>query len=312
MEVHLAVLSAVTFAVMVFWYWLYHIVIGTQMSGDKWYLSQFAYTGEPVTAPYCWRPLVPILARWFGFRLISYPAVAAIPIVVYFYVGGGWAGVACGLIVIGNPYLFAFNIKNPEYVEGVGQLLFIGSLWAMREEALILFPLLFLAALCRETIAAALGAIALFWCPLGLIPLVLGAVAAYGLRNECKENQHPLVEKTPYGTLVRWVREKGASALSWPHIIQPIRGLAFSVPFVWSGAGDFARLGLIGLVPIWLLALPASGQSRIVCYSIGLFLPFAAGLPAEWLWAFVILSWFWPVDYSAYKESGGLTFGYAR
>jgi len=275
-------------------------------------MRRMAYTNDSISPPYCWRPLLPMLARRLGFKPVSYTATIATTLVIYGFVGGGWVGFACALIFIGNRNIFAFNVKNPEYAEGLGQLLFISSLWAMSTNNLMAWPLLLLAALCRETLAAALALIALFWNPLLLVPLTAGAAASYLGRRENKENRHPLVEGTAYATVVRWARTKGWNCIHYAHTIQPIRGIAFAVPFVWGAVGDFTRLSLIAVIPIWLLALPASGQSRIVCYSIGIFLPFAAALPSPWLWVCVLLSWFWVFDFNTYDERGGKTFGFAK
>lgn len=299
-------------ACLLFWHWMWRKVDVSELSGDTWYMRQFAYTDDPVSAPYCWRPLVPMLARVLGFVPLSYAANMATCAVIYFFVGGGWVGFACVLMFLGNRNMFPFNIKNPEYSESVGQLLFISSLWAMSTGSPLIWPLLLLAALCRETIAAALGLIALFVNPLFIFPLALGAAVSYLSRKENKQNRHPLVEETVYGTVKRWAKIKSWRSLHWAHIIQPLRGFAFAVPFVWNGVGDFTRLALVGFIPIWLLALPASGQSRIIGYGFGLLIPFIAVLPVEWVWFFVLISWFWPFEFSMYNESGGQTFGFAR
>lgn len=312
MGAELVVLIVVTAGMMGFWHWLYHIVNPTAMSGDKWYMRQMAFTTLPISPPYCWRPLLPALARRLGFPAVSYTATFLAPIVVYFYVGGGWTGTACGLMFVGTNRIFSFNIKNPEYAEGLGQFLLLSSLWAISSGSLLAWPLLLLAALCRETLSAILGVVVLFVNPWLLIPLVVGSAASYLSRDEDQENRHPLVEKTAYETLVRWTREKGGNAISYAHTIQPLRGLAFTVPFMWGAVGDFARLGLVALAPIWLLALPASGQSRIVCYAFGLLIPFAAALPPGWLWFVVMLQWFWPVDYGLFNEGGDVKFALIR
>jgi hypothetical protein len=300
--------------VTAYYVWLYRCAVPPDISGDKWYMRNLAFTDLATSPPYCWRPLLPTLARIVGFAPVSYLAVAATPIIVYYYVGGDWVGCACAVAFIGNRYIHAFNIKNPEYVEGLGQLLFISSLWAMSIGSPLAWPLFLLAALCRETLTAALGLIALFWNPWLLIPLVVGAGASYLTRREHKDTvgRHPLVEGTVYDTIKRWAGVKHALVFHWAHTVQPLRGLAFAVPFVWWGVGDFARLSLVGCAAIWLLAVPASGQSRIMCYTFGILIPFVAALPIEWVWVFCLLSWFWPFDFSVYDETGGTTFGVAR
>jgi hypothetical protein len=283
------------------------------MSGDKWYMRQMAFTDLPISPPYCWRPLVPRLARYFGFMAVSYSSTVATPIVIYYFVGGGWRGFACAMLFVGNLHIVPFNVRCPEYSESVGHLLMIGSLWAIGADSALAWPLLLLSALCRETITAALGLIVLFWNPWLLIPLVAGSAVAYLTRNEDEGNRHPLVEGSAYDTLARWAKKKDSGVLSFAHVIQPLRGAAIAVPFMWYGVGDFARLGLIGFIGIWVLAIPASGQSRIICYGFGLLLPFVAVLPLTGLWLLVLVTWFWPVDIRAFDETGGQkTWGFVR
>jgi len=314
MSISAAATVIASVVMLMFWHWVHHVVNDTCMSGDKFYMRQFAYTDCPVSPPYCWRPLLPLLARYLGFKTVSYACIVSAPLVVYYYVGGGWTGFACALMFIGNPVIYSFNIRNPEYAEGLGHLLFISALFAMSVDSVLVWPLLLLCALTRETLIAALGLIALVTNPLYLIPLAAGGAVAYFTRKEADstDGRHPLVEGNSYETVKRWVRTKKGGMLHWAHVIQPVRGLAFAVPFVWSGVGDFARLALVGCVGIFALAIPASGQSRIITYSFALLVPFAAALPSAWLWFFVCLSWFWPIDLSAYDETGGPIFGYAR
>ena len=310
MEALVVILFGMTLALLVLWHMIYHVVREPVMSGDKWYIRHMAFTKLPASAPYCWRPLHPFLGRMFGFFTVSYLASVATPLIIYYWMGGGLRGFLVALLFLGNTQLFAFHIKNPEYTEALGHLLFICALWAMQVDSIVAYPLLLLCALCRETIAAALLVIAVVWNPLMCIPILIGSAVAYFTRKEDKENRHPLVEATPYETLKRWLRTKQEAVVNYAHIIQPLRGLAITVPFMWERVGDFARVGTLGLLPIWLLALPASGQSRIVCYGFAIIAPFAAELPIGWLWGFVFLAWFWPIDIAQYKETGERTFGF--
>ena len=59
-----------------------------------------------------------------------------------------------------------------------------------------------------------------------------------------------------------------------------------------------------GLIPIWLLAIPASGQSRIVCYAFVLFVPFLAAIPWPWLGLVTLVTCFWPVTWTTFDERG--------
>lgn len=283
------------------------------MSGDKWYMRHMAFTDLPVSPPYCWRPLVPYLARWFGFKPVSYAASLATVVVVYYWVGGGWRGFLVAMIFVGNVHILPFNVRCPEYAESVGQLLMISSVWAVSANSPLAWPLLLLSALCRETLAGALGAICLFWNPWLLLPIAAGSAASWFGRREDKVNRHPLIEDTAHETVLRWAKHKSYGMLSYAHVVQPLRGLAFAVPFMWDRVGDFARLGLAGLVPIWLSAIPATGQTRIMCYGFALIAPFAAALPIEWLWVCALANWFWPVDLWAFDETGGQkSFGFVR
>jgi len=313
MDPALITLAAFTMSMSAFAYIANHVVQAPTMSGDKWHMRHFAFTDNPVSAPYCWRPLLPALARHFGFKTVSFTATIATPFLIYWIVGGGWRGFLCSMLFVGNPGILSFQIRNPEYAEGLGQFLFISALWAMSVGSPLAWPLFLLCALCRETISATLGLIALFWNPWLIAPLVAGSAVAWFGRNEDKVNRHPLVEETVIGTVARWIRHKEYGAIHFAHVIQPLRGLAFTVPFMWDAVGPFARLGVVGFISIWLLALPASGQSRIICYWFGLLLPFAAALPIGWLWGFVLATWFWPLDYKVYDEGGGKkSFSFAR
>jgi len=312
-EASLSAVCSVTLAWLTYVHWLQHRLDIPPMSGDKWYMRQMAFTDQPVSAPYRWRPLVPWLARWLGFKTLSYTASLATPVLIYYWVGGGWRGFWCAMLFVGNLNIFHFNVRCPEYAESVGQFLMIASLWAVQTGSPLAWPLLLLSALCRETLTGALGAIVLFWNPILLAPLAVGALVSWFARDEEKTNRHPLVEATAVETVRRWAKYKGHGVLSFAHVIQPLRGLAVTVPFMWGYVGDYARLGLVGLIPIWLLAVPASGQSRIICYGFGLLLPFAAALPAEWLWVMAGITWFWPADLRMFDETGGeATFGFVR
>ena len=283
------------------------------MSGDKWFIRQMAFTKDRISAPYCWRPLVPTLARWFGFRPITYLATVTTPLLIYFYAGAGWAGCAVALMFIGNKHLFSFHIRSPEYAEGVGQWLVIASLWSLSTGSVLIWPLLLLSALCRETLIAMLATlVVLNGEPVLLLPILTGAIVAYTMRRETKDNKHPLVEKTAYGTVLRWAKEKQGDVLDYAHTIQPLRGLVFAVPFVWGDVSSFARVGLSGFVAIWLAAIPATGQCRIMSYGFVLLIPFAAALPGPWLWLFVILAWFWPGEWQKFSEAGDVKFGFIR
>jgi len=306
------VLFCMTAFLLGLWHVIHHVVQQPTMSGDKWHIRHMAFTGLPVSAPYCWRPLHPFLGRLFGFYGVSYAASLATPILIYYWMGSGWRGFLVALLFLGNSNIFPFHVRNPEYAESVGHLLFISALWAIQVGSPLAYPLVLLCALCRETIAAALLVVAAVWNPWLCIPIVAGSASAYFTRKEDKSNLHPLVESTPYETLKRWLRIKGYAVISYAHVLQPIRGLAITVPLMWGRVGDFARVGTLGLIPIWLLALPASGQSRIICYGFALIAPFAAELPIGWLWGFVFLTWFWPIDIAQYKESGSRDFGFVR
>ena len=313
MEAHLIALAALSLAMFAYAYWVYRVLPEKpHMSGDQWYMTQAAYTDEPISAPYCWRPLVPMMARRLGFPLVTYSATIATPFVIYGYLGGGWTGFLAASLFIGNNNLFTFSVKNPEYADGVGQFLLISTVWALTAGSPLAWPLLLLCALCRETITAALGVFVLFVNPWFLIPLIVGSVAAYLGRKEDKDNQHPLVEKTAYETVKRFGRLKGLNALHYAHTVQPLRAIAVAVPFMWSQVEHLARVGLLGVGAIWLLALPASGQSRIMCYGFVFFLPFFAALSVEWQGFFVFITWFWPADIRVFDEGGDSKFAYSR
>ena len=309
-----AVVVSVTLFFLGFWHWQHHVINPSHMSGDKWYMRRMAYTDQPVSPPYCWRPLLPFLARLAGFSVVSYAATAITPLIIYWYLGSGWSAAAVALMFVGSRDIFSFNIRNPEYAESIGQFLVVSGAWALRDGAL--WPaavVLILGGLTRETVACLLALLAIFSPLWFLAPLpILGLGAAYLTRREDKTNRHPLVEGSPYETLVRWAKVKGEKCLHYAHTVQTFRGLTFSVPFVWSQADAWARCGLLGFIPIWLLALPASGQTRIMSYGFILLAPFAVAAGSPWVWFLLLLHWFWPIDYALYEEGGGQDFGILR
>ena len=79
---------------------------------------------------------------------------------------------------------------------------------------------------------------------------------------------------------------------------------------MWASVGYDARLGLLGLVPVWLLSVPASGQSRIMCYGFVFFVPFLAAIPQPWLAFCALAVAFWPIDWTTYDERGDEQFAY--
>lgn len=287
------------------WYdWLYRVVLPRQINGDLWYIRRFAFTSGPVSPPYCWRPLVPWLARIVGFRFVTYLSSVATAVLIAWWLGG-WAGVALAAAFCGNTYIFRFNINHPEYAEGLGHLLLAASAMSMSCGHWSAWPLLFLSALCRETLTLALGAVAVFWGPWLLIPLALGSAVARLSRKPDLVNRHPLVSESVYETFKYIAGYKKSAALSFNHVVQPLRGFGLCVPFVWQQVEGFARLGLVGCLAVWVGAFPASGQSRIICYQFIFLAPFVAALPIEWCWLLCLLNIFWPAELNSFDETGG-------
>jgi hypothetical protein len=236
----------------------------------------------------------------------------ATPVVIYLWLGPGPSAFFCAVIFAGNPHLASFNIKNAEYTESVGQLLMISSLWALDERSLVAVPLLLLAGLCRETLVAALAVVALLWWPIvAPLPVATGLLA-YFTRKQDRENTHPLVEDTIYGTIRKWLRDKAAGSIRYAGVFQPFRGALFAVPFMWAAVSPFARISLVALPVAWLFSLPASGQTRIVLYGIGPVLAFVAACPPEWAAVLAMLSWWWPVELYHHDERGTKSFQFAR
>jgi hypothetical protein len=302
-----------SFAVGVFFLvwcdWLTRVVLEPEVCGDRWYMRQFAFTSGPVSEPYCWRPLLPWLARVFGFRFVSYTASLATPPLIAWWIGG-WNGFALAVAFCGNLHLMKFNVRRPEYTEGLGQLLMIGSVIALGSGHWSAWPLFLLSALCRETLTFALGAMALFVNPWLLAPLAAGTIISRIARSKNTDNRHPLVGKSAYETVKHVAAIKKTEAISFWHVIQPLRGFAFAVPFVWGGVDHFTRLGLVGCAAIWIAAYPASGQSRIIAYQFAFLAPFVGALSPEWCWTLCLFSVFWPIERYQFDETGGNTFQY--
>ena len=294
----------VTMAATVFWTWA-AAISPKRPYADGWYMRRFAYTHRAVTAPYCWRPLVPLIMRHIGVWP-SIAATAATPLLIYGYLGGGWAAAAVALAFMGNKHIAIYNIRHPELSDSMGQMLLVATVWSLAIGHPLAIPLALLTVMCREAAGAMVLMLAVltaqWWVVLAIIA---GGLTAYWCRNEDKENRHPLVEATADDTVKRSVRVKAGvhSVIAWPQSIGAVRGFPLAIPWGWDGCGDFARLALAAYLPLWLLSLGASGASRHLCYGFILFAPFVAVLPIQWAWAFCLLSWFWPIDFSPLDEN---------
>jgi len=291
-----------------FWHWdeVYADQKDT-VSGDGYYIRRMAFTGKPVSKPYCWRPLYPFLARYFGFRPVSYVCMAGAVCMIYLLAGGGWAGAALAIGFFGNICIGRFAFRCPDYCDALGQLLFVSSLYALAHHSLWIIPLAALCAITRENLGATVGLLSLPIQPLAFPAALVAGLLAYHLRREDFANVHPLVDKTAYETLLRWTKAKKDGLFHWAHTIQPLRALPFVIPFGWSGTSPDARWLLAGFIPLFLFAVPASGQSRMLVYGYGLCVPFAAACGLQWVWVVALLQWFWPIDLAAFDEGGGLT-----
>lgn len=314
MASQLIVVGLVSAAMFAYTYFSECVARQSPMSGDRWYVRQFAFVGGPISPPYCWRPLFPLLGRYLGFDFVSYSTLLATPGLIYLYAGRDWTAVAIALAFVGNPHIFRFAVRNPEYDVSFVHFLLLVSVWAAAESSWLAFPLSVLLGMTRETTAAAFSAVALFLNPWLAIPPMVGVAVSYLARNESRDDKqrHPLVESTTWGTLGRWARIKGHNFFHFAHVVQPLRGIQFCVPFVWGDLGSVARAGLAGFAVTWLGAMPASGQSRHVTNAFVFFIPVIYALGAEWAWAYALLSWWWPIDYNLFNESGGQSFAYVR
>lgn len=299
---------AVFFSFGLFWHWdEVYADQKTTVSGDGYYIRRMAFTRKPVSKPYCWRPLYPLLARYFGFRPISYLFMAGAVFMVYLLAGGGWAGSALAIGFFGNICIGRFAFRCPDYCDSLGQFLFLASLYALLHGSLWVVPLAALCALTRENLGATIGLLSLPFQPLAFVAALAAGLLAYHVRREDFENVHPLVEKTAYETLVRWTKAKKDGVLHWAHTVAPLRLLPFLIPFGWERAPTGAGWLLAGFIPLFFFAIPASGQSRMLCYGYGLCVPFAAVIGIEWIWVACLLQWFWPIDISTFDEGGGFT-----
>ncbi len=268
-----------------------------------------AFTRRPVSKPYCWRPLYPLLARYLGFRPVSYVCMAGACYMVWLLGGAGWAGAALAIGFYGNPSIGRFAFRCPDYCDALGQFLFVASIYALMHGSPWVILLAGLCMLTRENLGVTVGLLALPIAPFATVTAMACGLLAYYLRREDYQNVHPLVEKTSYDTLVRWVKAKKDGLLHYAHVVQPLRTLPYLVPFGWEQASKDAHWMLLGFVPIFAFALPASGQSRLMCYGYALCVPFVAGLGLQWVWLACLLQWFWPVDMAAFDEGGGISWG---
>ena len=311
MEAPLFSILAVFLGFGAFWHWdEVYWNPRDKVSGDGYYIRRMAFAGKPVSKPYCWRPLYPFLARYFGFRPVSYVCMAGAVYMVFLLGGAGWAGAALAIGFFGNPHIGRFAFRCPDYCDALGHFLLLASLYALLNHSLWIIPLAALCGLTRENLGATVGLVSLFFQPWAFVAALAACILAYTTRREDYGNVHPLVEKTAYDTLVRWVKAKNEGFLNWAHTLQPLRGLPFLVPFGWSRAAGDARVCLLGLIPILFFALPASGQSRMLCYAFGFFVPFATVCDVRWVWVFAIFQWFYPlIEVQAFDEGGGVTWG---
>jgi hypothetical protein len=131
----------------------------------------------------------------------------------------------------------------------------------------------------------------------------LAGAFAYLMRPEDKVNRHCLIEETNIETAARWIKAKGVESFDWPQFVGASRGAAFFLPWYWFSVSDFGRIAVLAYVPLWLLSIPASGVSRHLAYAFILFAPFIVAAGAEWAWSWCLLSWFWPIDFSRFRET---------
>lgn len=294
------------------WHWIHqHCPEGGrgEVGDSVWTKRWLRFPDKRIAAPYCWRPLVPWLAKlcrgnWYA---VSYPAALAVVPLIAWYAGAGWAGFAVALMFVGNYHLWPFNVKWPELSENVGHLLFLGCLVALAGDHWSIYPLALMVVMCRESLGAAVAAVALFVNPWALIPIAGGGAIAWFTRRENTDETHPLVEKTYIDTFRRWIVAKGAGVAiyHWTTSIQPLGGVPLVIPFMWEHVDSFGHLALVAAFPLWFFSVPASGASRQHGYMFHLCIPFLVQLPTPWLWLMVMLSWLWPHDWAVYDERGG-------
>lgn len=320
----LAVISA---AAVAFWDVVIYRVVGRGTSGDTICMERWLKRGDdgkygPVPPPYCWRPLLGRSARWLGFKTPSYFGVFAAPLVVYGFAreftSDPWVAFAAGLMLIGNVGGTPFNVRWPEYVEGIGQPLFIGALWAMYvgnwPAALVLAVL---GGLARESIGLSVAFAGLLWAiwePWALVAFGggCGAVAlAYLTRNEDDMEHHPLTRDTWRETFREWITKKqqGKAVYTFATCIQPLFLMPLVIPFTWEATPLFPKVALASLLVHWFFSLPASGVGRHMFYGFGLCIPFVVTLPVPWVWVFVMLAWFWHHVRAPFDETGGAFIG---
>lgn len=294
---------------LAYWYVILHKTVDRGNSGDQICMDRWFVKGEKVPPPYSWRVLLPLLSYPFkDWRPVSYTAVLLTPTLIYFYVGGGMPGFALALAFIGIPAIFMFNVKWPEYVDGLGQFFLVASMLAIAHDHWSAYLLVACAVLTREALGAMLGVVALYANPWLLIPLAVAGGAAWYFKPQDDDIRHPLTADDYLTTIRMWVDKKnhGTNVWHFATCIQPVRLMPFAVPFTWGLASGLHQWSLLALIPLWVFSIPASGVSRHMSYGFILFAPFVAVLPAPWLWTVVLAAWFWPRDFSVYDETGGI------
>lgn len=305
-------------ASVAYWHFAFHVVRDRVSCGDTNCIRQWVYTKGPVSPPYCWRVLVPRLARlvyplcggkdpvMLAFQVVSYPVIAATPLIVWGYVGADWAGFAVALCLLGNIHITPYNVQRPEMSEAMGQAVFFGALWALSVQHPAAWVLVPLCILTRENIGAAASLIAIVWYWPYTLAVALGYGALWLLKRPHEgAEKHPLVSESPWQTLLDWWSVKGYFVIHWTNIAQPLRGMVFALPFGWYAVSEFAQIALVGAAPIIACSVPASGSNRLNTYLLALCAPFAAVCPMPWPWVFALLAYLWPFDWTMWDERGG-------
>lgn len=292
------------------WSYVFKIVGTVEQSGDAVALRRAAYSEnwwQPVTPPYCYRPLVPLMARYFGYRLVTTLGLLVLALGLYALGGRGWTGVAVALAFMLMPAGVAFHATFPEYIDAVGYAVVtwgIVGLWGGHGWAVI--PM-FLAPMVRETCWMVLVPVAIvsgqWWTLLGW---ALGWVGWWWLKKPPDwSDKHPLVKGSPRETLDYWLRIKQGGLIHYAHTWQVFRATPFAIPFTWPLASTVERWSLLGLLGAWVSGWPGSGQSRMVAYGFPLLVPYLKHLDPAYLWLIVALALWWPFPtLNVYDESG--------
>lgn len=302
------------------WCAIRHVRTDIPLSADGFMIRNMTYTDDAVSAPYCWRPLAPWVGRVIGLKGGSIVGTIAFVYLCVRIVGDPIAAPLVALAIVFSPFYGEFFLWYWDYGDAINCAVtawcvlatMTGSYWVVVPLVLVGFA--------RESAALAVAvwvfafhAASGAWTT-GLLLAILPCAAltiAYTTRKEDRDNRHPLVEADRAATFRRWITFKtkstgGHALVTFWHTLRPLRGFVLAVPFVFPYIQPSFRCGLLAFIPLAILAIPASGQSRAWGYGLPFLLPFVGRLAPEYICLLALVHvWYWGTGVAYFDETGG-------